>query len=72
MKYFDETTSSQKTSCLVHKCPTASFLATGGFKFLLFQNACMVSKHVVVVAFCIYAQRCEDAAKRGCWRLCIK
>ena len=26
-----ETTSSQKTSCRTHKCPTASFLATGGF-----------------------------------------
>ena len=23
----------------------ASFLATGGFKFYLFQNACMVCKH---------------------------
>ena len=30
---FDETTSSQKTSCLTLVCPTASFLATGGFKF---------------------------------------
>ena len=28
VKQFDETTSSQKTSC-----PTANFLATGGFKF---------------------------------------
>ena len=26
----------------------------------------------VVAAFCIYAQRCEDAAKRGGWRPCIK
>ena len=26
-------------------CLTASFLATGGFKFKLFQNACMVYKH---------------------------
>ena len=26
-------------------CLTASFLATDGFKFLLFQNACMVDKH---------------------------
>ena len=26
-----ETTSSQKTCCQTHKCPTASFLATGGF-----------------------------------------
>ena len=24
-------------------CPTASFLDTGGFKFLLFPNACMVT-----------------------------
>ena len=29
----------------------------------------MVYKHVVVAAFCIYAQRGEDAAKRGGWRL---
>ena len=26
-------------------CLTASFLATGGFKFLLFQNACIVYNH---------------------------
>ena len=26
-------------------CLTASFLATGGFQFELFQNACMVCKH---------------------------
>ena len=26
-------------------CLTAGFLATGGFKFWLFQNACMVYKH---------------------------
>ena len=32
-KFFDETTSNQKTSCQTHKivCLTASFLATGGF-----------------------------------------
>ena len=58
-------------------CPTASFLATGGFKFLLFPKACMVYKHAYVVAFHIYAQRGEDAAKGGGgggggWRLCIK
>ena len=35
-------TSSQKTSCQTLVCPTASFLATGGFKFKLFQNACML------------------------------
>ena len=34
-------------------CPTASFLATGGFKFFLFQNACMVYKQAVAAAFCI-------------------
>ena len=45
MKLFDETTSSQKTSCRTHKCPTANFLATGGLKFYVFQNACMVYKH---------------------------
>ena len=26
-------------------CLTASFLATGGFKFKLFQNACIIYKH---------------------------
>ena len=30
------------TKCV---CLTASFLATDGFKFLLFQNACMSYKH---------------------------
>ena len=47
VKLFDETTSSQKSSCQTHKlvCLTASFLATGGFKFESFQNACMVYKH---------------------------
>ena len=53
-------------------CPTACFLATGGFKFLLFQNVCMVYKHAVVAAVCIYAQGGEDAAKRGDWRQCMK
>ena len=54
-------------------CPTTSFLATGGFKFQLFQSACMVYKHAVVAALHNYAQRCEDdAAKRGGWRSCIK
>ena len=53
-------------------CPTASFLTTGGFKFKLFQNACMVYKHAVVAAFHIYAQRGEVAANRGGWSLCIK
>ena len=52
-------------------CPTASFLATGAFKFSLFQNACMVYKHAVVAAYRIYAQRGEDVAERGGWRLCI-
>ena len=37
-------------------CPTASFLATGGFKFYLFQKACMVYKLAFVAAFSIYAQ----------------
>ena len=31
----------------------------------------MVYKHAVVVAFRIYAQRGEDAAKRGGWSLGI-
>ena len=71
MKKFDKTTSSQKTSCRTLVCPTASFLASGGFKFKLFQNACMVYKHAVVAAFRIYALHGEDAAKSGGWRLCI-
>ena len=50
-------------------CPTASFLATGGFHVKLFQNACMAYKHAVFAAFRIYAQR--DAAKRVGWSLCI-
>ena len=29
---YDKTTSCQKTSCRTHKCPTASFQATGGFQ----------------------------------------
>ena len=53
-------------------CPTASFLATGGFKFQLFLKECMVYKHAVVAAFHIYAQRGEDTAKRGGLRLCIR
>ena len=72
MILFDETTSNQKTSCWTLVCPPASFLATGGFKFYLFQNARMVYKHAVVAAFHIYAQRGEDPAKRGGWRPCIK
>ena len=72
MKYYDKTTSSQKTSCRTSACLTASFLATDGFKFQLFQNACMVYKHAVLAAFCIYAQHGEVAAKRGGWSLCIK
>ena len=28
--------------------------------------------HAVVAAFHIYAQRCEDAAKRGGWKSCVK
>ena len=51
MKYFDETTSSQTTSCRALVCPTASFLATGEFKFDLFQNACMVYTHAIVAEF---------------------
>ena len=48
-----ETTSSHKTSVrhTSFVCLTASFLATGGFKFLLFQNhACMVYKHAYLNA----------------------
>ena len=49
-----------------------AFLLLVVFKFELFQNACMVYKHAVVVAFCIYAQCGEVAAKRRGWSLCIK
>ena len=52
-------------------CPTASYLATGGFKFKLFQNAGTVYKHAVVATFRFYAQLGEDAAKGGVWRQCI-
>ena len=31
----------------------------------------MVYKHAVVATFRIYAQRGEDAAKKGGWRPCI-
>ena len=55
-----------------HMCPTASFLATGGFKFYFKMYAWSVYKHVVVAAFCIYALSGEDAAKRGGRRQCIK
>ena len=47
MKEFVETTISQKTSCQTHKTFVSDsyFLATGGFKYKVFQNACMVYKH---------------------------
>ena len=32
----------------------------------------MIYKHAVVAAFHIYAQRGEDAAKRGGWRPALK
>ena len=51
---FCENTCSKKTVWRTLACPTASFLATGGFKFQLFQNACMVYRHAVVAAFHIY------------------
>ena len=47
-------------------CPTASFLTTGGFKLLLFQNAYMVYKHAVVAAFHIYAQVLLKGEVGGC------
>ena len=59
----DETTSSQKIGCRTHMCPIAVFLSTGGFKFRLFQNACMVYKHAAVAAFHIHAQRGEGRLK---------
>ena len=53
VKQYDKTTSSQKTTC-----PTASFLATGGFKFYFKMHALSTS-HAVVAAFHTYAQRGE-------------
>ena len=44
VKYYDKTTSCQKTSCQTHKYPTASFLATSGFQVLIISK-CMVYKH---------------------------
>ena len=64
-------------------CLTTSFLAygsfqaTGGFKFIIIikcmhgLEAC-IFKYITVAAFCIYSERCEDAAKRGGWKPCIK
>ena len=56
-------------------CLTVSFLATGGFKFKLFQNSFLqacIFKYITVAAFRIYALCGEDGAKRGGWRQCIK
>ena len=58
-------------------CPTASFLAMGGFNFFI-TSKCMYSlqaclfKYITVAAIRIYAQHGEDAAKRRDWRPCIK
>ena len=58
-------------------CLTASFLATGGFKFWIISK-CMhgpeacIFKYIIVAAFRIYAQHGEDVAKRGGWKPCIK
>ena len=57
-------------------CLTASFLATGGFKF---RNACMVYKQAYLntllllhsAFIMIYALPGEDWAKRGGWRPCM-
>ena len=45
-------------------CPTASFLATGGFKFYFKMYAWSVYKHAVVAAIRIYAQRGMMLLKR--------
>ena len=34
-------------------------------------QACLF-KYITVAAFCMYAERGEDAAQRGGWRPCIK
>ena len=40
-------------------------------KCMLGLQACLF-KYISVAAFRIYAQRCEDAAKRGGWRPCSR
>ena len=63
------------------KPPVARKLAVGQLVFWLLVVSSFnyfkmytwsVYKHVVVAAVRIYAQRGEDAAKRGGWSLCIK
>ena len=76
---FDETTSSQKTSCQTHKTCVIDSQFSGYWwfqvliisKFMRSLQACLF-KYITVAAFRIYAQRGEDAAKRGCWKPCIK
>ena len=69
VKYYDKTTSCQKTSCRTHSVRQLAFWLLVVFKFEQFQNAYMVYKHAVVVAFCIYAQYGEVAAKMRGWSL---
>ena len=69
---FGETTSSQKTSCRTLACLLVFWLLViSSFNYFK-MYAWSVYKHAFVAAFRIYAQRGEDAAKRGGWRLCIK
>ena len=78
VKQFDETTSSQKTSCQTHKiCVSDSyFYAYRGFQVLIISK-CMpglqafLFKYITVAAFHIYAQCGEDAAKWGGWKPCM-
>ena len=71
MKLFDETTSSQKTSCQTHlvvwQLVVSNFNCFNCFKMY----ACLF-KYITVAALCIDAQHGEDAAKRVGWRPCIK
>ena len=57
-------------------CLTASFLATDGFKFQLFQNACMVYKHAYLntllllhSAFTLSIMKMQLKGKVGCHAL---
>ena len=54
----------------------ASFLATGGFKFIIISKcmhgleACLF-KYITVAAFPIFAVPSEDGAKSGGWSMCM-
>ena len=77
VKYFLKKTPVPRKLAVRHTCLTASFLATGGFKFWI-MSKCMhgqeasIFKYITVAAFRIYAQRDDDVAKRRGWKPYIK